>query len=332
MATLTDRIGGPTRLGVEPVARVAGAALIALAIALFTAGTWWGIGLRPDTMLYFDVGPDALRQAPLYQWLISFGAAAGFEPRTAALGINLLLYAGSFGLMFVILREAGVTFLLSLLGVAVVLLAPQVNVVFFTALSEPAFIACLLGFFFAMSRFLSGGGYAFMAIAAVFAGGCVLARFAGAPAVAAGCLALLLFRPVPVLTRFIESFLFGAIASALFLSWYVTDQLAGGRGIGREAGIHGFPAAQDWYDTFTTFSVLLAPGAIPPILRAVILAVFALATLYLTWRVVRPTRPGENEAPAVARVAMLFAWIDHRFSRVAQRRCLLFRERLGEPQ
>ena len=284
------------------------AMLAGLAMVLFTLGTWWGIGLRPDSALYLGLWEESRhQQAPLYGWLIDLGAAGGIDRKSTAWLLNGVLLLFNLYLFLRLLAEAGATFPAQLTATILVIFLPQFIYVHQTVLSEPLFLSCLLVSYLFTARYLETRDRKSLYLGAVFASAMVLTRFAGIPIVGAGALALLLYGRGGFKQRLSDSLLFGFIAVGIFTIWLLSDRLSGGSGVGREAAFLGNPSVETFRHMLGAFTAYFLPSFVPSILSAVILLAVAAGLIWLGWVALRPKAAGQGRpVPAVARLSILF--------------------------
>jgi hypothetical protein len=282
-------------------------ALAAGALVLFLLCTWHGIGLRPDSIEYLGLAPEGFQQGPTYTGLISLLSAAGLSAIAAATALNFLLLLANLGLTALLLRGAEVPAALAALATALILLAPQFLYVHVTVLSEPLAIGLLLSVTCLLGVVLRGGSLKLAVAAGGLAGLCVLTRFALVPIVAAGSLALLLYHPAPFRTRLVSSFLYGGSASAIFALWFVSDQMAGGPGVGREAAFLGSPDTETWTAALDTLAAYLLPSIVPNLITYTLVAFTAAVLAALVVLACWPRKnPMGYPGLATARIASLF--------------------------
>lgn len=277
-----------------------------VALLIYVLGTWHGIGLRPDSVLYLGAWEERRQQAPLYGWLIDFGVGFGLHRLFAAWLVNAVLLVVNLAVFMMLLREARVTTFGVLCATAIVLLLPQFSYVHLTVLSEPIFILCLLASLLFTARYLETRRRHDLVLGALFAGAMVLARFAGVPIVGVGALAILLYGQGGLKARFLESVLFGLIGVGVFIGWLVLDQLFGGTGVGRKAALLGDPDFQTFARAYETYSTFFLPVVFPEIFRGLVLAGLSFGIIALGWVALRPGSINDRSVPPIARLSAVF--------------------------
>lgn len=278
------------------------------AMVLFALGTWHGIGMRPDSMAYLGLSPDRFQQGPTYTSLIDLLALLGIAPVRAASVLNILSLILNITLMFLILNDCRVRPPMICLAAAIMVLCPQFMYAHVTILSEPLTSNFLLATYFFMSRHLRSGHPIAFAMAACLAALCVLTRFALVPVIAACSLTLLIYGHGDLRRRFTSSILFGLIASAIIIAWYLYDQTSGGTGIGRQAAFLGDPDAETFRAALATLSAYVLPNSLPSFvtLTAVLVVVLLLGFLIATALPARTRHTDDLPGLPTARVVSIF--------------------------
>ncbi len=281
--------------------------LVAFATGLFAAGTWHGIGMRPDSMAYLGLSPDRFQQAPTYTALIDLLAGMGVQPVLAATVLNILSLILNITLMFLILNDCKVRPRMIFLAALIMVLSPQFMYAHVTILSEPLTTNCLLGTYFFMSRYLRGDNVSAFVLASCLAALCVLTRFALVPLIAACSLTILVYGHGDLRRRLVSAIVFGLIASAIIIGWYLYNQTSGGTGIGRQAAFLGDPDTETFRAALTTLSAYVLPSSLPPIITLTALVVvlgFVIALIGTALKV--QTNPDDLPGLPVARTISFF--------------------------
>ncbi len=281
--------------------------LILLVAVLYVAGTWWGIGLRPDSSVYLNVWDEGRQQAPLYSWVMDIGSLAGVSAPAFAWLVNGLLLMLNVTLVWALLIQAQIDRTPAWVASALVALLPQFLYVHETALSEPLGITCLLACFFLLIRYREQGDVALLLLSAAFAAAAVLTRFAYAPVVGAGSLMLLIYGRGPLQRRFLDAMLYGALATGVFLAWLFINHTGGGEGVDRSFAFLGDPDFSTFMRAVDAFTSLLLPTFVPLFVRAALLITVAFILLWSGWRALRPTRAAHaSNALQLARLCCIF--------------------------
>lgn len=286
-------------------------------ILVYVLGTWRGIGLRPDSVIYLGFWDEGRQQAPLYTRMMDLGALGGADRMVVAWWLNLALLACNLVLVHAILARCSVRPLLSALALVALVLLPQFAYVHQTVLSEPVSILTLLATLALLAGALREGGMALVVAAGLMGAAAVLARFASAPLIGAGALALLFYAPGTWRERLLRAVVFAAIASVLFLGWMAWSRAAGGAGVDRELAFNGTPGREVFLGALDTLSAYVLPSFLPGLVRrAAVAGMAALLVLLMTvllplrrgaiGRVEAASEAGAATALAFMRPAMLF--------------------------
>jgi hypothetical protein len=289
--------------------RVSGAvALVMLGTLLFALGTRWGIGIRPDSVVYLGLADTGTTQAPLYSLLIGVARSWGLPPMRAAWWLNLLLMLANVLLVWHLLKLATSSATSALLGALAVLVLPAFLYMHETALSDGLFLMLILLFMLAITYYVEGGRRTALYASGLAGALAMLTRFAGFPLLAVGFVAILLFRRASWRTRLLDGLFFLAFSLGLFVAWLVGDMLQGGKGTGREIAFLGNPTAETFVQGFNSLSAFLAPTMVAGPVRAFLLAFVAIALVVVTVSYARRNRR-QGETPPLATlpyVAVLF--------------------------
>ena len=281
--------------------------VVGIAIVLFIAGTWQGIGLRPDSVVYLGLWNEGLAQAPLYTLLIDIGAATGLDVEQVAWTLNLVLLIATIVLLYSELMRNGVSAGLAFVGLVVIIFLPQYMYVHVTVFSEPLYILLFLSSMVLTARAIENQSYWLCALAGVLAGLSILTRFAGVPIIGGSGLAILLYGTAPFGRRLMQSVVFGGVASAIFVGWFLMNQLSGGSGVGRSFAFLGEPNWATFVRGMTTANAFFLPSALPMFLRYILFAGLIGTFLWLAFLVLKPHHSErEEKTPALARVAILY--------------------------
>ncbi len=206
---------------------------------LFFATTKNGIGVSPDTTLYFSVandmanlvryGGDAgtliIAEPPLFPAVLAlFKLVTGAEPFMIARYLNAITFGFVIflsGLMFN--RFFGSTPLFFIVGTISVLISYSLVSVYLMALTEPQFILFVLMFMFFLNSHLTKPKKMSLLLLSLSAMLAFLTRYIGAVLIFVGVICMLLFLTVNWKERIRQSVIFSLMAGLPTSLWVVRD-------------------------------------------------------------------------------------------------------------
>ncbi|CAM4053856.1 glycosyltransferase family 39 protein [Palleronia rufa] len=278
-----------------------------LGLILYVAGTWQGIGLRPDSVIYLSFWDEGRQQGPVYSMLIDLAAQLGGDRVVLARLVNLGLLLLNLSLFAHILVAARVRTVPMIAGMVALLFLPQFLYVHQTVLSEPLALALLLGALIFTARVMETGSWTALVLAAVLTALALLTRFSSAPLIGACALAILVYGREPLSARLIQSVVYGTISSGAFLAWVAVDRIMGGAGVDRKFALLGEPDLSTLMNAVTTVATFFLPAALPMAILAGTVTLFLAAIVLCMVAAFLPARPGLSQpAPAIVRLSMLF--------------------------
>ena len=243
-----------------------------LAAVIVYLGTPYGPGLTPDTVLYLETAdvlrtefrlPAQLMQGsrpgsavpPLYPAALA-AVGAGLDHLAPVRWLNIGLFAGSTWLFAGLLwRLSRSSVLFSTLGTAAFVSSIVMLEIHTAAWSEPLFIFLELACLWATANYLEKPSLRACAATAVLFALAPLCRFAGITVLAAGVLAVLLFR----YRRWVEVLLFGVLSSAPLAALLLWNRSQSGSA----AGTGEFSPYLPWGDVVVlgnTMAAWVIPG------------------------------------------------------------------------
>ena len=282
------------------------AGTLALLATLYWLGTWWGIGVRPDSVTYLGMSKVTDPQAPGYTALIQIVSSAGMAPTTTAWWLNLsILFANTF-LIWLCLRSA----MRSVFGATVALLAVTLLPIFLyvhvTALSDPLFFALFLSTVLLLARYGESGSVSMAALAGLATGLALLTRFAAAPIVVAGAIFILLYAPTTISRRILHCATFGVLAAVIYLGTMSIAGGSGAAGTGREFALLGDPGWLTFKNGFDSISSFFMPVAVPVVVRSAVVIGFTGIVTYAG--VVYALRSqGRSRGALIPQIMLIFA-------------------------
>ena len=274
---------------------------------LYWFGTWWGIGVRPDSVTYLGLSQVTDPQAPGYTLLIrAWVAVSGLSPTHAAWWCNLLILFVNITLVWFCLKEGMRSTIGAALTLLLVILLPIFLYVHVTALSDSLFIALLLSSLLLLARYGETGGLLVVVLGGIATGLALVTRFAGAPIVPAGVMFILLFSPSRPAIRMLHASLFALAAALLYLGCMALVGGSGAAGTGREFALLGNPSWETFRNGFDSLSSFFLPTGVPAAVRLVVVAgliVFLVyaAAIYAANGIVR------TRSALVPQIMMIFA-------------------------
>jgi hypothetical protein len=289
------------------------ALLCAAAVVLVLSATRFGAGIGGDGVAYVAgarnilhglgfswVGPQGdIRPTtifgPLFPALLSALGLAGVDPLVGARWLNAGFFGINLALCLCLLCRATGERWVALLGSVLVAFSPVILSAHAGVISEPTFLALLLGGMIALARYLETGRRRWLAASAILAGLSYLARYVGLTAIASGAVILLLAGARSPRRRLADAFIYAFVASIFVVPWFVRNELAGGSATARTL-VFLLPDRALLQVVAELVAYWFLPERIPLIWRGgVILAGTAfLGAMFLRFR--RPLWRGESAA------------------------------------
>jgi hypothetical protein len=268
--------------------------------------TWNGAGLDADSVTYLDAAQNLVRgrgftltpgltvesdprspapfthHAPLFPGFLAGLGWLGIDPLVGARWLNALLLGASTILVGLMVRSWTGSGRLAALGTLLIIGSTDLFRVHAWVLSEPIFLAGVLGGLWWLTLDLERprGTVLWAAIAAIALA--ALARYAGLAAIAAGALAIGLWGPMAPARRWGRAALFAVASGAPLLAWLVRNRMAHGSLTGKQFVPHAIPEprAKQGLDAVSAW---LLPEVAPLTVRYAILVAVALAALMAWW-------------------------------------------------
>ena len=313
----------PARRRRAPTVAIAGILVVAAAVAM--TYTRDGLSVSGDSTTYIgvahnlahgdgftvpfgDPGARLERFGPVLPVVLAGGEKLGLAPLAWAKALNVLLLLGSVGLILVLVRRAAPH---SLAALVVAGLLATTNRAFLLVhhlvLSEPPYIVLELICALFLIAYIQTRRRWWLAGAAVAAAAALTTRYVGVALILAGVIVLLLRSGgVPKKRRIGDASIFAALAGTPVLGWMVLELLHKTSATGRsltvdlklsQHGREGLATVTEWF--FTT--------RVPGPLRAVLLAVAIVGSIWLWRRRPRPRSLVGTPSRTVLRVLVLVA-------------------------
>ncbi len=255
----------------------------------------WGIGVGYDSIFYLSAADNLFSGfglsrmdgfgnsiplthfPPLYPLLISLlSFISGFATDLSARILAAVLFGLLVGLNGWLVYRYTRSILASVLGAGLILVSPVMLDVSFMAMSELLYLVLMLSFLHLLNQYLLNGRWIELFGSAVFAASAYLTRYVGITAVAAGGLALVIFRPRRVGKIVKDVLLFGTVSLVPMLIFYIRNWSLTGSMTNRIIGFHP-PTQNQIRQGLGTISTWLLPDRINSYLRMVVLAIFLIA-------------------------------------------------------
>ncbi len=208
--------------------------------------------------------------------LAAAGWVTGLDPLDAAGVVNPLLLGVTAGVVAVVVRRRSGSVAVGVAASSAVVVGVDLLVYFASALSEPLFIALVVGAVVALAAALDDGRRGAWAAAVVLTAGACLTRYVGVALVVAGAGVLLR------LGHRRRAALFAALSLAPLAAWTAVA----GRG-NRPVVVHLFDGAY-WLDGLRSLSRWVLPPSVAWPVRALALALVAAGVARLA---IRPSHP-----------------------------------------
>ena len=253
------------------------------------AATRWGVGTSVDSAAYIQgarglasgaADVSLVQHAPLYSMLLALGGLAGVDPLEGARWLNAAALGANIALVGVLARRAtsGAAWAWLPPAILALVMTPIVTI-HLTALSEPVFLACMLGGFLALDRHLDAPSPRRLSAAAVLLGLALLARYAGAACVLTAILAIVM-GPRSWTNRLRDVTTFSVLALLPLAAWVIRNLFVASSATGRAMSIHPIGASHVWQALYTASGWLLLPPSAPNVLRLAIWGALLLAAGY----------------------------------------------------
>jgi hypothetical protein len=252
----------------KAVVIIAGLALAGVLVIL--VATRFGIGVEPDSTIYFDAARnlasgDGLvvisgsnsqlapltHYPPLYSSLLALAAARGVPVETTARWLNAILLGANIFLVGISIGFCVRTsFWLPLIGAFLMLTAPDVLAIHSVAMSEPLYLVLTSAGLLSLGSYLQNQRRRFLLLASIAIAVSCLTRYVGVAGVATGVIALLfLSRDEGVWFAFsfsgqvfrrkvVDTLIFAAVSFMPFMLWSIRNHLASGGVSDRQVAFH----------------------------------------------------------------------------------------------
>ncbi len=264
----------------------------------------WGVGLSPDSATYLSAARGLLKGQGLVQppqWNVTLPMYAyppffsmvlaglgyfGIEAGEGARLLNILLFGSNISLAGMIAyrytRSRWASFLSSLF----ILSSLAILEIHVMAWSEPLFIFFTFLGLFLLAAFLDvQHGYPLLVFASLSLGLAFLTKYSGVALIFTGALAILLFKRQPFLHRALYVLILGSLALFPMMLWFIRNRLLFGRPT--ELSWNFEPYITDHIrQLFAYFSFWLVPETTPLVLRVVVVALFVIALLFVSRKVI----------------------------------------------
>ncbi len=295
-----------------------------------------GIGTSPDSAAYVASarnltsgkgmtipsagGPDVPMnfRAPLYPLILASLKFIGLEVMEGARWLNAVLFGGNILLMGTIIeRYYHKSSLFILLGASLILASTPFLEIHAFAWTEPLFILTGFSGLLMLVMYLESFKTHYLITAVILVGLSWITRYAGAPFVAVGMLALLWLEKEKWQIRIRDGLLFGFGASIPFFIWSLSQILSGNSATGREIAFHPISIQHGWQAIYTMTGWLHIPDSVPGIARIAIIIFFG--ALWLVILFVPDPPPGRltpsaiqnrfKEIPDIIKILAIFVGI-----------------------
>ena len=299
------------------------AALALAGMFVMLRATRFGIGVLPDSTIYFDAARNLgnghglvvisgtnvevvplTHYPPLYPLLLALATTAGLTIESAARWLNATLFAVNIFLAGLsIAFYARNSFCLPLTGAFLTLSAPDLLAYHAVALTEPLYLALTLGGLISLAVYLQVERRWFLFASAILIALSALTRFVGVAGIGTGVVALLLldrrenagvrfaftFRGGTLQRRISDTLIFVAASCTPIALWSIRNRLATGGVSTRQLAFHPVKW-QQVLSAFSTAAQWLLLGKVRLDLRAL---AFIIQAIFLTGFAVYAVRTGE---------------------------------------
>ena len=244
-----------------------------------------------------DVRPTTIF-GPLFPALLSGIGLAGVDSLEGARWLNAALFGVNVALCAAILCRATREAWVPALGAVLVTFSPIVLSTHTLVVSEPTFLALLLGSMIALDLYLERRKRSWLALSAALAGLSYLARFVGLTVIAAGAAIVLLGREGNRRRTLKDLVTYLGVAMLFVVPWFVRNQMAGGSATARSLS---------YLPPDTTLLTVVAelvmywflPERIPLVWRGVTILVAVAFFTAALWRGARLPRGGREADKAL---------------------------------
>ncbi len=281
--------------------------LTLIGVLVMLLATRSGIGVYPDSTIYFDAAHNLANgrglivisgtgnepmplthYPPLYPSLLALIAGIGVSVENAARWLNALLLGANVILVGLSIRVfARESFFVPIIGAVLILAAPDLLAIHSFALTEPLFIFLTMLGLLCLATYMGSRQRACLLAASVAIALSLLTRYVGVASFVAGGLALIALNGRAVRRRLADTILFSAIAGAPLGLWIIRNRLQAGGGTDRHMVFHPVKLAQLISGASTVaswFMVGKVRGPIRPIVFGIELIVIAVVVLFLLRR------------------------------------------------
>ncbi len=305
-----------------------------LGLLLVVLATARGAGTSPDSVVYIGAarnlaagqglteafgnrqGKLLTRYPPLYPTALAVSGLGRSDALATGRWLNVLIFGG------LILLVGGMLLAtipgrpwMAVLGSLLTLTAlPLINT-HVMVWSEPLFL--LLGFsgLATLAAFLNSKRWWILVLSALLIALALLTRYAAAPFIFSGVLAILLLARLPLAKRILYLLLYGLISTLPSALWAYRNLALAGTATGRELAFHPIGSAQAWQALFTLSTWLHIPANAPTLVRiALIFSVVALIVFGILAGIRRGSGAEERQAsdrneaiPTLIWLILLFA-------------------------
>jgi len=273
-------------------------ALALAGVSVMLGATRLGVGVPPDSTVYFDAARNQAEgrglivmsgaraelvplthYPPLFSSLLALAVSRGASVESAARWLNAILFGLNIFLVgLAVSFWAGDSFWLPVWGAFLMLSAPDVLANHSVAMTEPLYLAMTFGGLLCLGGYLQNQRQRFLFAAAVLIALSSLTRYVGVTGIVTGIVALLLVRTkvdgeprlgfslsdLFVRRKFVDAVIFGATASLPIFCWWIRNRLATGGAGGaadRQLAFHPIKV-QNVVSGFSTVAQWLALGKI----------------------------------------------------------------------
>lgn len=242
-------------------------AIRAAGIFIWATGEF-GIGIRSDSVAYIwsarslaegsGLGrPDGIGNfkpmthwPPLYPILLAFFEIIGLDVIEGARWLGAFLFAINIFLVGWILSRMTRSFWFSLIGAAVMAMAPAIAETSLFAMTEPLYIALSLLSFILIDEYLTSRKRLWLILSALAVSLAFLSRYAGLSLVATGVILLLIQQNRSLWERVKESIQYSLISISLLVIWLIRNMFLSGSTTNRV--ITYYPISESYYNHILT--------------------------------------------------------------------------------
>ncbi len=197
--------------------------------------------------------------------------------------LNALLFGANLFLAGILILRYTRSMVAGLMGVLLIMAAPNVFGSHTWIMSEPLYIFLSLLALYMLTDFLNAGRSLTLILLAVVVSLAALTRFVGVSLISAGGLSLLLLSSKSWRRRLAEAFVFGILSSVPVFLWLIRNDLVAGTSVNRELIFHPMRPeilrtylreAASWFVPYVITLSSIGRAAIAAVLAAVAPAIF----------------------------------------------------------